>query len=183
MPTRFVVPAATRRAIERLKPGSFDRARDKALRLFVVDFVRTGQENSPVTGSGRTGQYLKLWYGRVSGAGVAVIGNDAGHAGYVEENTKPHIIRPKNGKALAWRHGMTGVSAAKAGKVFQVTAAMKRRRAAGTPKKGDWTFLKEVHHPGTTGQHIFRRTWEKRAPFMIQQFVDAVNAELSAGPS
>ncbi|MBI3652096.1 MAG: hypothetical protein HY231_13835 [Acidobacteria bacterium] len=48
---------------------------------------------------------------------------------YVEEPTRPHIIRPKNKKALA----------------FTI--------------KGKHYVVKEVHHPGTKGKHSFEQAW------------------------
>ena len=48
---------------------------------------------------------------------------------YIEEPTRPHIIRPKNKKALA----------------FTV--------------RGKHYIVKEVHHPGTKGKHSFEQAW------------------------
>lgn len=53
---------------------------------------------------------------------------------YIEKGTKPHIIRPKNKKALAWQKG-TGAGSLKG--------------------FGDMVFAKEVHHPGTDPRPFF----------------------------
>jgi hypothetical protein len=66
--------------------------------------------------------------------------------GYVEEKTKPHVITPKNKKALVF---------------------------AG---KGGMVFARRVNHPGTPGKHSFRQGWEfVRAVFKpsVQQAIDA----------
>jgi hypothetical protein len=181
---RFVVPPETRAALERLNPGAFVRARDKALRLFGMNWLKTAQVMSPVRKGGGTGLYLKSWFARPSGPGMLMIGNDAPYARWVEENTRKHRIFPRHKRVLAWRFGAGHVSAANAGKVFNVTAKMRLRREMGAPARGDWFFAKAVRHPGTKGQHIFRRSWEIEAPFLIEAFGDAVNAELSGtGPS
>jgi len=57
---------------------------------------------------------------------------DIDYAKYVDKDTRPHIIRPRNAKALRWF--------------------------------GQWgqpIFAKQVHHPGTKGQHFIRRTAEQ----------------------
>ena len=59
----------------------------------------------------------------------------AKHGWYVEYGTAPHIIRPKNAKALHWKGTGTG------------------------PRGGKVTtdvFAKEVHHPGTSPQPFIR---------------------------
>ena len=51
------------------------------------------------------------------------------YALFVEYGTQPHIIRPKNGKALHWKNGSKDI------------------------------FATEVHHPGTTAQPFIRNTF------------------------
>lgn len=55
------------------------------------------------------------------------------YAGFVELGTRPHIIRPRNKKVLAWGG---------------------ERRLTGRLKSGSKAthFAKEVHHPGTRAQ-------------------------------
>jgi hypothetical protein len=62
----------------------------------------------------------------------AIVQARAGYAAYVELGTKPHVIRPKRKRVLAW--------AATAG----------GSRLSGRPRKGaTMRFAKVVHHPGT----------------------------------
>ncbi len=57
----------------------------------------------------------------------------ANYAGYVEHGTRPHVIRPKNRKALAWGGD---------------------RRLSGRLRSGSSAthFAKKVNHPGTKAQ-------------------------------
>lgn len=66
------------------------------------------------------------------GPTAAIVHARAGYAAYVELGTKPHIIRPKTKRVLAW--------AATAG----------GRRLSGRPRSGAaMRFAKKVNHPGT----------------------------------
>lgn len=65
----------------------------------------------------------------VPGPGMATVVFSSPHALYVEENTRPHIIRAKNGPLLVFYWG----------KVGKVVA------------------FPQVSHPGTTGQHFLTR--------------------------
>lgn len=56
------------------------------------------------------------------------IGTNVPYAEFVEENTKPHVIQPKNKKALAFY----------------------------SHKGGNFVVTKKVHHPGTTGAFMFK---------------------------
>jgi HK97 gp10 family phage protein len=59
------------------------------------------------------------------------------YALYVEFGTQPHIIRPKNKKALHWKNGKKDV------------------------------FAKEVHHPGTKAQPFIRNTFYHKIPDIV----------------
>lgn len=76
---------------------------------------------------------------------VAAGGTKAmGYAAHVEFGTKPHIIRPKNRRALRWATGAN-------------------RRLSGTPRTGaPVTFATVVHHPGTKA-HAFLVPGSKQA--------------------
>lgn len=58
----------------------------------------------------------------------------AGYAAYVELGTRPHVIRPKNGKVLAW------------------PAKGSARLSGSTKRGGSRIFARVVHHPGTKPQ-------------------------------
>lgn len=75
--------------------------------------------------------------GRTIGPGgltdsYTIVKATANYAAYVELGTRPHIIRPKNKKVLAW-----GAN----------------RRLSGATRKGSaMIFARVVHHPGTKPQ-------------------------------
>ena len=86
----------------------------------------------------------------------------ANYALFVEENTRPHEIRPTHAAALAW-----ATTAAGSRQTGSLTAAA-RRGSMGLggkikmlgvvgPSSGPVQFAKVVHHPGTTGQHYMRK--------------------------
>jgi hypothetical protein len=76
---------------------------------------------------------------------VGTYGPAANYAPFVEWDTKPHDIRPKNGRFLSFQLG---------GKLMRGTARKVRGVAIGG---GEWVFTRLVHHPGTKGQHMFER--------------------------
>lgn len=61
-----------------------------------------------------------------------IIGTNLDYAEFVEYDTKPHIIEPKNKEALR----------------FNINRRM-------GPKGSHFIFAKRVHHPGTRGHHMF----------------------------
>lgn len=73
---------------------------------------------------------------------------------YIEEGTKPHIIRPKNKKALAFEAGNNYKT--KSGK--QVVA-------------GDTVIVKEVKHPGTDPKPFFSPVFFK-SKAVIEKFLN-----------
>lgn len=76
-----------------------------------------------------------------------------GAAVFLERGTRPHIIRPRKGRALAWPSTNAG------------------RRLSGRARTGaGMTFATVVHHPGTKPQ-----------PFLLPAVIDAVH-EVGAEP-
>lgn len=74
----------------------------------------------------------------------------AGYAAYVELGTKPHVIRPRNRKVLAWPAGGA--------------------RLSGSARRGGkMAFARVVHHPGT-----------KPYPFLVPGAQKAVKDNLGA---
>jgi len=67
---------------------------------------------------------------------------------YVEFGTAPHIIKPKNKKALHWKSGTPGSTG-----------------------RGD-VFAKVVHHPGTTPQPFIRNTLHNKLPGIIEDNIE-----------
>ena len=58
-------------------------------------------ENTPIGKSRTKGGLHGSWHDKVSGF-QGMIYTDKHYAIYVHEGTRPHIIRPKNGRALMW---------------------------------------------------------------------------------
>lgn len=71
---------------------------------------------------------------------------------FLEEGTKPHIIRPKNGKALAFRAGNSG-----------------KRSNGSTYSFGDNILAGAVHHPGFEARPFF-----SAALFLSKQEIEDV---------
>ena len=88
--------------------------------------------------TGNTGRTIRLE--RVTNDSATTVVNGAG--AYLEYGTRPHIIRPRNARAL--RFPGAGVATTKGGRV---TAAAARKLG-----NGAWAFAKVVHHPGTKAQ-------------------------------
>lgn len=109
----------------------------------VHDFIDSGQ--SFESQSGELQQSIG-W--RPDGDGAVVYAN-APHAGYVEDGTKPHVIRPKNRKAL---------------------------RFAGDG--GGFVFAREVNHPGTEAQPFFFADMANRKSAMQNAFVQEIMARV-----
>lgn len=80
--------------------------------------------------------------GSVSKTEAQVIAS-ANYAGYVEKGTKPHIIRPKKGKALRWPAKGAAVR-------------LSGRATVATQRAGNFAFATLVHHPGTKPQPFLR---------------------------
>lgn len=82
---------------------------------------------------------------------------------YVDKGTRPHIIRPRRAKALAFATG--GAAKTRVGSIIA--------RAGG---RGDGTaFATEVQHPGTKARGFswrLKAKWDKKWPKLVQQAVD-----------
>jgi hypothetical protein len=71
------------------------------------------------------------------GSDFAIVQATAGYAAYVELGTRPHVIRPRSKKVLAWSTGGKRLSG-------RPTRAARR--------SGAMAFARLVHHPGTKPQ-------------------------------
>lgn len=118
---------------------------------------------------------------------------------WVEEDTRPHIIRARNGRSLAfrpeagfqlrYRNTSTGrlltarqVRAGEAarpgviaqrGRVlyYRATAGPRARRLTTTNRSAARVVLvSQVHHPGTRGQHMFRDGARAAAPAIARRW-------------
>jgi hypothetical protein len=88
---------------------------------------------------------------------AAMVSTDDKIFGYVDEGTRPHVIRAKNGKRLAFQWAGPGSYRAK-------TSPGVIGSTAGGPS-GEMVYPVEVHHPGTKARHfdkMIRQKWEPR---------------------
>lgn len=151
-------PGPLRRSARRITKRSVEAIRDGARRRSPVAPIPEGLTPSQFAGGrGRTPGTLKAsWYSTdvdesVSAAGTPRFGADAltddPIAPHVEWPTRPHLIRPRLDRAAA-----------------SVLETGKARRGGGDPqaalryisRTGRVVFAREVHHPGTQGQHMMR---------------------------
>ena len=105
----------------------------KRITPLVFDTHRTIVENTPVD----TGRLRSSIAVEETDFGFN-IGTNVEYATEVEYDTKPHLIVPKKGKALR----------------FEIGKKMRLAKRMG-PKGARFIFCKVVHHPGTTGHHMF----------------------------
>jgi hypothetical protein len=85
----------------------------------------------------------------------------------VHEGTKPHEIRPKNGKVLSWQTSQG----------FRVVQSGKRAGQINRSRKNDtYAYTKVVHHPGTAPNPFFTRALEK--VLAISDFKDKIQLRL-----
>lgn len=98
------------------------------------------------------GGYVATKAGTPAGAEISVTTDDEIY-GYVDEGTKPHVIRPRRrGGLLAFKTG--GYRAKTRPQVIGSTA--------GRPGKNQ-VFAKEVHHPGTKARkftQVIHKKWQ-----------------------
>lgn len=94
--------------------------------------VREAQRLTPI----RTGKTRASWFAETRGSTIR-IGSRSPIAVYLNNGTRPHIIRPLGKKALRFYVG------------------------------GKAVFAKLVHHPGTKGQRMLQRALENKKDFII----------------
>lgn len=86
----------------------------------------------------------------------------------VEEDTKPHVIRPRRGKALRFRR-VVGFQPTTGRAIYETP----KGRTTTNPAKAAYSFVRLVHHPGTRGAHMFRDGWAAAKPQVERLFEDA----------
>jgi len=129
---------------KRIDPAWFQAVLERGLKAAVIHLEGKVKERTPV----RTGRLrASITHG---GKGLRyTVGTDVKYARFVEEGTKPHVIRPRTKKALAWSGGGR-------------TAAGLGRGPQGTKKRGGQLIVrKRVNHPGTKGTQMFERAGQE----------------------
>lgn len=190
-------------ALERIysrAPGMVEREERRAMEEALLDVALEVVERTP-TNNVTTGGTLRnaMMAGdakRISGDGGSLVGvfavANVPYVLYVEEDTRAHIIQARNGKALAFRP-LQGF-----GLVYRDTATGKtlgKRAAAarggvgvqierGSAIMGRMVFRQHVHHPGTTGRHMFRDGAVAAWPMVQRRFAAAAArvAKALSGP-
>ena len=92
----------------------------RALKRTVLDIEATAKERCPVD----TGRLRASITPDVVGATEGYVGTNVSYAAAVEYGSRPHEIRPRKAKALAWKDRQTG----------------------------EQRFARKVNHPGTAAQ-------------------------------
>jgi hypothetical protein len=130
------------------------------LRKLAVAVVAEGKREAPR----RTGNLARsIAPAEITGTS-AQIRVSAGYAAFVEFGTRPHVIRPKTKKVLAWSataggRRLTGslTKAARAGSMgLGGKGGIKMVGPVG-PSSGPVIFAREVHHPGTAPNPFMAR--------------------------
>lgn len=83
---------------------------------------------------------------------------------YVDQGTKPHVIRAKNAKVLAFQAN------------YQAKTSPRWIGSRAGGPSGPMVYTPEVHHPGFEGR-AFSETvaekWQKELPIILQRSVDS----------
>lgn len=171
---RLNVSSAEAKAELARRRGAAGRALDRFrniggqhVRGVMVSVIRERQK----AGKGTLSSSVQWWPTR----GGFFVGPTAAHAPFVDRPTRPHVIRPLHGKALAFP---------RAGGVLtrsQATGHVRTRftfggRAATTSA----VFVAKVNHPGTAGMDFTGETARRVAPGLTAILADAVAAQLGA---
>lgn len=149
--------------LRRLDKHGLQAAAKRSLRRAGTRMEREVKRRTPV----RTGHLRGSWTTQTRNGGWGVvIGTDKEYARFVEEGTRPHEIRPRTKKVLAWPTG--GRSAAGLG-----------RGPQGTRKgKGVLAFARVVKHPGTKGVHMAQRAVDEKGGEVVSLLRQALQKHL-----
>jgi hypothetical protein len=117
----------------------------KATELMVYESKRKAPVGKQIgTGSGHLHASIIPKYTKDKLGSVVTVEKNYGI--FVEFATRPHIIKPKNGKVLAWQ---TRTTVGKSGKILKRS------------KLGPMAFASHVHHPGTRAQPFFYPVFDR----------------------
>lgn len=93
------------------------------------------------------------------------VGTDDEIYGYIDDGTKPHEIRPKRAKVLAFGGG-----------AYRPKTRVKVIGSTNGGPSGDTVFSKGVHHPGTEARdftEVIADKWDKQLPVIMQAAINA----------
>lgn len=101
-----------------------------------------------------------------SSPGERIIGTSDEIYGYVDDGTRPHVIRPRRAKRLRFSPG--GRAKTSPGQI-----------RSGAGRKGSGVvFAKQVNHPGTKARNFSKAIAEKWRKLLPQQLQRAIDAEV-----
>jgi hypothetical protein len=93
----------------------------------------------------RHGRLAGSWRARQAGPLTWTLGSPVLYRWYVNDGTKPHIIRPRRAKVLAFQMA----TATRLGDRRAQFTSKKTGKLVVDPGRGTMTFARVVHHPGT----------------------------------
>ena len=110
---------------------------------------------------------FKVWGPTLQGSIMMVsVSTDSGKYRYLDEGTKPHVIRPRRAKMLYFQWGGKGSYRSK-------TKAGVMTSFSGGPS-GPMVLRKMVHHPGIEARYFAFGIARKRAPEIQQNIAAAM---------
>lgn len=120
---------------------------------------------------GRTGQLRESIEVSDRPTGFAV-GPTADYALFVDQPTRPHVIRPRHKKALAFASSIGRRGTTEEGDAFQVI------RYGGKEARRGAIFAKHVNHPGTKGMRFIEETGRRVEQPVGQLLESALQREI-----
>ena len=130
---------------------AFEAPIRKAQREWMTKVVKEYQKTT------RHWKHKVAFSGRIFEKGIATtieVGYDDKIYGYVDEGTRPHIIRPKRAKALAFPS------------VFAPKTRPKSLVSTAGKSGGATVFAQEVHHPGSKAREFSPQIKKKMEPVL-----------------
>lgn len=119
--------------------------------------VHPEAKRTPKRSPGETAKTIHSDYFSTPTGVLGVVGSASPVAAFIELGTRPHTIRPKDAKALA----------------FPVCVAS---IASPLGVQGAFNVVKSVKHPGTAPNPVFAETLEQNMEQIIRRFEDAADA-------
>jgi hypothetical protein len=114
------------------------------------------QEHSFTSRSSNLNRAVKVDFNNFEGRGLFIDSGVAPYGLFVHDGTKPHVIRPKNGKYLRWAGTTRG----------------------GNKSKTNFIFAKEVHHPGTKPDQFIYQAAERGLPGLVNRINQAIGTAI-----
>lgn len=147
------MPAAV--VAKQIKPS---RLNDKAMRLELLNAMRKFGRNymlpefKKTTATWDTPVEFEMLISTTAGSFEVLVGTDNDIYRYVNDGTRPHKIRPKNARVLAFPS------------MYKAKTAPKVIGSVPGGSSGPTVFANEVDHPGTEPRHFDKEIQKKSMP-------------------